>query len=77
MSSKLFKITIFGDGGVGKTTCAAATALSYASHGEQTLAISTDPTPSLSHIFEQDNKHGPVKVSDSLHFRELGMQEIK
>jgi len=41
-----------GKGGVGKTTCAAATALHYALHGEEALVISTDPTPSLSHIFE-------------------------
>ncbi|MBW1689050.1 MAG: hypothetical protein JRS35_28850, partial [Deltaproteobacteria bacterium] len=37
-----------GKGGVGKTTCAAATALHHASRGERTLAISTDPGPWLS-----------------------------
>jgi anion-transporting ArsA/GET3 family ATPase len=31
-----------GKGGVGKTTCAAATALYHASRGGTTLAISTD-----------------------------------
>ena len=47
------EVTMFaGKGGVGKTTCAAATALHYASLEEETLIISTDPTPSLSHIFE-------------------------
>jgi cellulose biosynthesis protein BcsQ len=35
-----------GKGGVGKTTCAAATALYHASRGGTTLAISTDATPS-------------------------------
>ena len=70
-------IMFVGKGGVGKTTCAAATALYYASHGEQTLAISTDPTPSLSHIFEVDSEQGPIKVLGSLHLRELGMQEVK
>jgi len=40
-----------GKGGVGKTTCAAATALHCAGEGARTLVISTDPTPSLSHIF--------------------------
>jgi len=49
----------------------------YASHGEQTLAISTDPTPSLSHIFEVDSKPELMKTLGSLHLRELGMQEIK
>jgi len=43
-------VTMFaGKGGVGKTTCAGATALHYALNGEKTLVISTDPTPSLSH----------------------------
>jgi len=41
-----------GKGGVGKTTCAAATALHYASLGRRTLIISSDVTPSLSDIFE-------------------------
>jgi len=70
-------IMFVGKGGVGKTTCAAATALCYASSGELTLAISTDPTPSLLHIFEVDSRQEPVKIPDSLHLRELGMQEVK
>lgn len=70
-------VMFVGKGGVGKTTCAAATALYYASHGEQTLAISTDPTPSLSHIFEVDNVRGAEDILGSLQLRELGMQEIK
>ena len=41
-----------GKGGVGKTTCAAATALQFASWGKKTLIISSDPAPSLSDIFE-------------------------
>ena len=70
-------VMFVGKGGVGKTTCAAATALHYASRGEQTLAISTDPTPSLSHIFEVDSKPEPTNILDSLHLRELGVQDIK
>ena len=47
------RIRVFlGKGGVGKTTCAAATALHFAESGERTLVLSTDPTPSLSHIFD-------------------------
>jgi len=70
-------VMFVGKGGVGKTTCAAATALNYTSTGEQTLAISTDPTPSLLHIFEVDGQRESGKVLDYLHLRELGMPEIK
>jgi len=66
-----------GKGGVGKTTCAGATALHYASLGEPTLIISTDPTPSLSHIFEISSKQKPVKVLDNLFLAELGLDEVK
>ena len=74
----LKNITMFaGKGGVGKTTCAGATALHYALNGEKTLVISTDPTPSLSHIFEVKDKQKPVKVLDNLYLAELGMAEVK
>jgi arsenite-transporting ATPase len=47
------KIVMFcGKGGVGKTTCASATAIHYASSGKRTLLISTDPSPSLTDILE-------------------------
>ncbi|MFC1990663.1 ArsA family ATPase [Chloroflexota bacterium] len=65
-----------GKGGVGKTTCAAATALHYASRG-QTLAISTDATPSLSHIFAIDSRSKPAMVQSSLYINELGEVEIR
>jgi arsenite-transporting ATPase len=45
-------ILIGGKGGVGKTTCAAAIALRLAASGKRTLILSSDPTPSLSDIFE-------------------------
>ncbi len=45
-------IMIGGKGGVGKTTCASAIALHFARMGKKTLIISSDPTPSLSDIFE-------------------------
>jgi arsenite/tail-anchored protein-transporting ATPase len=72
-------ITIFaGKGGVGKTTCAAATALHHSSLGERTLAISTDATPSLSHIFGvEDGGASPAKVQDSLYIHELGLNQVK
>ncbi|MFC2058233.1 ArsA family ATPase [Chloroflexota bacterium] len=71
-------ITVFaGKGGVGKTTCAAATALYYAGCGYRTLAISTDPTPSLADIFEVDGEYRLAKVNDCLHIREIGLDETK
>lgn len=48
-----------GKGGVGKTTCSAATALHFACSGRCTLIISSDLTPSLSDIFEA--QIGPVE----------------
>lgn len=66
-----------GKGGVGKTTCSATTAFHFASLGEKTLAISTDATPSLSHIFEVTDGARPVKVRDSLYINELGVDEVR
>jgi arsenite-transporting ATPase len=42
-----------GKGGVGKTTLATATAVWFADHGYRTTIISTDPTVSLSAVFDQ------------------------
>ncbi len=68
-----------GKGGVGKTTCSAATALHLASGGAPTLAISTDPTPSLSHIFEIERREGagPRQVRPGLTILELGREEVR
>ena len=66
-----------GKGGVGKTTCAATTALHYASKGEKTLAISTDATPSLAHIFKVADKKKPVKIQELLYINEIGLDEVK
>ena len=72
------RVTMFaGKGGVGKTTCAGATALHYALLGEPTLIISTDPTPSLSHIFEVTSKQKPCRVVDCLYLAELGLDEVR
>ena len=45
-------ILVGGKGGVGKTTCAAAIAVRMAESGRKTVILSSDPTPSLSDIFE-------------------------
>jgi arsenite-transporting ATPase len=47
-------IMLGGKGGVGKTTCSSALAFHFARRGEKTLLISSDPTPSLSDIFEME-----------------------
>ena len=65
-----------GKGGVGKTTCAAATALHLASLGQKTLAISTDAAPSLNHIYEISDGNKPIRVDDFLDIAELGVEEI-
>lgn len=66
-----------GKGGVGKTTCAATAALHYATKGEKTLAISTDATPSLAHIFEVANKKNVVKIQELLYINEIGLDEVE
>lgn len=72
-----YVIMFGGKGGVGKTTCAGATALHHASRGEKTLIISTDPAPSLSHILENQSKQKPAKVLENLYLSELGVEEVK
>jgi arsenite-transporting ATPase len=48
------KILFFGGkGGVGKTTCASATAVEASRRGRRVLLVSTDPAHSTSDIFEQ------------------------
>lgn len=66
-----------GKGGVGKTTCAAATAFHHAASGKQTLAISTDATPSLAHVFEVASDKKATFVQGSLYINELGKAEVK
>lgn len=57
------RIVIFsGKGGVGKTTCAAATALHFAQGNLSTLLISTDPAPSLSDILEENVRTGITRI---------------
>jgi len=72
------KVIMFaGKGGVGKTTCAAATGLHFADSGQQTLIVSTDPSPSLRHIFEIPAADKPTRISDRLYVHEIGEHEVK
>ena len=66
-----------GKGGVGKTTCAAATALHYANDGKKTIIISTDFTPSLRDIYEIEGLEKPAKIADGLYLDEIGYEEIE
>ena len=70
-------IMLCGKGGVGKTTCAAATALHCAATGQKTLVISSDLTPSLRDIFEIEGGQKPAKVSDNLYVDEISYEGIK
>ncbi len=72
------KVAMFcGKGGVGKTTCAAITALHYAMQGKKTLIISTDFTPSLKDVFEIETEERSAKVIEGLHLHEIGFEEVK
>ncbi len=52
-----------GKGGVGKTTCAAATAVWLAEHEDkEVLVVSTDPAHSLSDSFDQDIGSEPTPI---------------
>jgi arsenite-transporting ATPase len=60
-----------GKGGVGKTTCAAATALAASRLGRRVLLVSTDPAHSTSDIFERPIGPEPTELLPSLHAMEI------
>jgi anion-transporting ArsA/GET3 family ATPase len=49
---------VFGAGGVGKTTTAAALAVSFARGGSRTLVITTDPARRLADVLGVEDLHG-------------------
>ena len=55
-----------GKGGVGKTTCAAATGLASASAGDRTLVVSTDPAHSLADTLAAEVAHEPTRVREDV-----------
>ncbi len=72
-------VTLFGGkGGVGKTTCSAAAALHFACQGKKTLIISSDPSPSLSDIFEVELGDDVRRVPgvENLHALEISSAEV-
>jgi arsenite-transporting ATPase len=71
-------IMIGGKGGVGKTTCASAIALHFSLRGKKTLIISSDPTPSLSDIFEMEigDQETPIKDVANLYGIEVSSEVV-
>lgn len=68
------RILLFtGKGGVGKTTCAAATALRAAEMGYRTLVMSADPAHSLSDALDTELGPEPREVEPKLHAQEVDM----
>jgi arsenite-transporting ATPase len=65
-SKRLKLVMVGGKGGVGKTTCASAIALECALRGKKTLIVSSDPTPSLSDIFETEIGEEERRVREGL-----------
>jgi arsenite/tail-anchored protein-transporting ATPase len=71
-------IMVGGKGGVGKTTCSAALASHFARSGQKTLLISSDPTPSLSDIFETriGDQERKIKGVENLYGLEISSEVI-
>jgi arsenite/tail-anchored protein-transporting ATPase len=71
-------IMIGGKGGVGKTTCASAIALHFSLQGKKTLIISSDPTPSLSDIFEMEigDQETPIQNAKALYGIEISSEGV-
>lgn len=70
------QVVLFGGkGGVGKTTCASATALKLAQQGSKTLLVSTDPAHSTSDIFDTSLGDEPTAINNNLHGVEIVPKE--
>ncbi len=72
-------IIVGGKGGVGKTSISASLAVTFASKGQKTLIISTDPAHSLSDSIDQDLSGGEIiKIEgiDNLYGMEIAVDNI-
>ena len=68
------RILLFtGKGGVGKTTCAAATALRAAERGLRTLVLSSDPAHSLADALDRPLGPEPQEVAPNLFAQEVDL----
>ena len=69
------KIVLFGGkGGVGKTTCSASYALSFARAGKKTLIVSTDPAHSIADIFGKSIGEEIIKLEENLYALEINSE---
>lgn len=69
------RVVLFtGKGGVGKTTCAAATAARAAVGGARVLVTSTDPAHSLADAFDVAVGDRPTPVADNLDAQQIDAQ---
>lgn len=70
------KILFFGGkGGVGKTSCSGAYAISRAKRGEKVLLVSTDPAHSTSDLFEVEIGSKIVQLAENLYSTEINPEE--
>ncbi len=71
-------IMIGGKGGVGKSTCASSIALHFSLQGKKTLIISSDPSPSLSDIFEMEigDREKPIQKAENLFGIEISSEVV-
>ena len=68
-------IIFTGKGGVGKTTCAAATAVQCAKLGKKTLVLSSDPAQSLSDCFNLElGIEAPNEIRKNLYGLEIELE---
>ena len=68
------RIILFtGKGGVGKTTCAAATALKTAEQGLRTLVMSSDPAHSLGDALDTSVGPEPTEILPNLFAQEVDL----
>ena len=70
---------VVGKGGVGKTTCAAGIAASFAARGERTLIVSTDPAAALADVVGSPvgTTETPVAGQPTLAARQLAASELR
>ena len=68
------RILLFtGKGGVGKTTCAAATAVQSAKQGHRTLVLSSDPAHSLADALDRSLSPEPEEILPNLYAQEVDL----